>query len=140
MLWLTDVLVERQSHIDYRHYVEQAHLERARVFHKAIDSIVRSIRGVPNAIRSLIAQYGQWRTKRVTIDVLSGLSDHMLKDIGLTRGDIQGIAAEVAKSGRDVSVLQYRAQVVDQVDDDHEVAIREVAEETRIENNLRRAA
>ena len=104
MFWLTDVLVGRQSHIDYRHYVEQAHFERARV------------------------------------DVLSGLSDHTLKDIGLTRDDIRGIAEEVARKGRNLSVLRYREQVVDQVDGNHKVSVPKVVEEAQVGNDLRRAA
>jgi uncharacterized protein YjiS (DUF1127 family) len=38
------------------------------------------------AVRT-IAAYAQWRQRRRTTLVLSGLSDAMLKDLGLTRSD-----------------------------------------------------
>ena len=42
-----------------------------------------------NLISTLVA----WRDARVTRKALAGLSDHELDDIGLCRGDIDGIAA-----------------------------------------------
>ena len=40
------------------------------------------------------------RRRRATIHALSALSDHTLKDIGLTRGSISMVASEVSASSR----------------------------------------
>jgi uncharacterized protein YjiS (DUF1127 family) len=40
-----------------------------------------------------IAAFLQWNDARVTRNVLSGLSDHELDDIGLCRGDIEDVVS-----------------------------------------------
>ena len=40
----------------------------------------------------------RWRSRRVTIRQLSQLDDHLLKDIGISRGDIGLVADQLAKS------------------------------------------
>ncbi len=40
----------------------------------------------------ILATAAGWRAEHATRKALSGLSDHELEDIGLSRGDIDGVA------------------------------------------------
>lgn len=44
---------------------------------------------------TLVSAYAAWNDARVTRNVLSRLSDRELDDIGLSRGDIDSIAARL---------------------------------------------
>jgi uncharacterized protein YjiS (DUF1127 family) len=39
-------------------------------------------------LQHLVASFREWRMRRRRIQALSGLSDHMLRDIGMTPSDI----------------------------------------------------
>ena len=138
MYWLADILVG--SHVDYRPFIERAHIERSKAFHRIVGGVFRRIRAAPRAIRLFFAHFRQWRKQRATIDTLRGLSDHTLKDIGLTRGDIRGIASVIATRNQDLTVLESRNEIVDQGDHGEKVSIHEVVKETRDESHLPRAA
>lgn len=43
---------------------------------------------VPHRHRSLLRRWRHRRRTRATIETLRGLDDHMLRDIGVARGDI----------------------------------------------------
>ena len=45
-----------------------------------------------NIAGRLVRKFITWRRQRATIQVLSGLDDHMLKDIGVARGNIRYLA------------------------------------------------
>jgi len=49
-------------------------------------------KGITGAVSSLIAWHARRRQINRTVDALSGLSDHVLKDIGLHRSEIRSIA------------------------------------------------
>ena len=141
MYWLADILVGTPS--DHRQFIERAHVERAKSFHRIAHAVFRRIGNIPRAIRVLFTRYRQWRRRRTTVDVLRGLSDHTLKDIGLTRGDIRGIASVIGARNQDLTVLKFRNEFIDEVDRGEKVSVREVAKEAkeaRIENNLPWAA
>ena len=138
MFWFADILVG--SRVDYRPFIDRAHVQRSRAFHRIVGAAVRQIRSTPRAIKLLFARFRQWRKQRATVDVLRGLSDHTLKDIGLTRGDIRGIASTIAARNQDLTVTEYRNVLVDQDDRDEKVSIHEVVKETRDGSHLPRAA
>lgn len=48
---------------------------------------------IANAVAATIARVARWQRCRAIEAELRGLSDHMLSDIGLTRGDISRAAA-----------------------------------------------
>ncbi len=53
----------------------------------------------PQALESRVSRLGQalgvWRKRRAAVRELSVLSDHMLKDIGLHRGEIRSVVDEM---------------------------------------------
>lgn len=51
--------------------------------------LVAAIEAAPDRLR-------RWRRARATAAALAGLSDHELADIGLTRGQIDAVAASLA--------------------------------------------
>ena len=138
MYWLADILVGSQ--IDYRNFVERAHVERSSAFHRIARAAFRRVGNIPRIVESLFTRYRQYRKQRATADTLRRLSDHTLKDIGLTRGDIHGIASGIAGRGHNLAVIECRKGFVDQVDRGEKVSVRGVVSGNRIESNLPRAA
>jgi uncharacterized protein YjiS (DUF1127 family) len=55
----------------------------------ASDALVTMVRGA-------YARYQQYRATRITYDELSALDDHALRDLGMSRDEIQSFAAETA--------------------------------------------
>ena len=55
----------------------------------------------PQALESRVSRLGQalgvWRKRRAAVRELSVLSDHMLKDIGLHRGEIRSVVHEMTR-------------------------------------------
>lgn len=43
--------------------------------------------------RFILAPWAEWRCRQLALAELSRLDDHMLADIGITRGEIPGIVA-----------------------------------------------
>ncbi len=89
------------------HYVATAHNERAetltRFGYLAIAGADRAVRRVlapvGAALGSLVSRWHDFSERRATYLALSKLDDRMLKDIGLTRADIEGGAAELLVRG-----------------------------------------
>ncbi len=56
----------------------------------------------PQALESRVLRLGQalgvWRKRRAAVRELSVLSDHMLKDIGLHRGEIRSVVDEMTRA------------------------------------------
>jgi uncharacterized protein YjiS (DUF1127 family) len=58
----------------------------------------QSLRGRPSSIlASLVSTLISWNDARVTRNSLAQLSDRELDDIGLNRGDIEEVAARLAR-------------------------------------------
>lgn len=54
-----------------------------------------SPKSAPAAIRMVTAAYRslcRWQTQRATLQALRGLDDRMLKDIGLTRSEVERVS------------------------------------------------
>jgi len=109
MFWLADVLVgsrggrERRSEElgrDVYHYQRLAREARAEAFDRAFAWIGRVIgsgaRSGLEGLASLVRKYRQGRAKGLTIRQLNALSDHVLTDIGVARGEIPAVAEALA--------------------------------------------
>jgi uncharacterized protein YjiS (DUF1127 family) len=65
--------------VAYAHTLpEKSHAQSAA--HPLADALKRAWRG-----------YWQRRAQRATVQMLNGLDDHMLKDLGMARGEIQSV-------------------------------------------------
>lgn len=81
----------------YRHYVETAHADRAdaiaRLGFLAIAGADRSLRRtfsiVGEGLGQLVQRWQDYRARRATYRALAALDDRLLRDIGLTRADIE---------------------------------------------------
>jgi uncharacterized protein YjiS (DUF1127 family) len=74
----------------YELYV-QARANRSAALGKMI---VAAFDAVVATVRRAYRRYQQYRAARVTYDELSGLDDHALRDLGMTRDEIQSFAVE----------------------------------------------
>ena len=52
--------------------------------------------------RFIVKPLRTWNKRRVTYDELMGLDDHMLRDLGITRGQIAGVAVAAATGDQTV--------------------------------------
>ena len=59
-----------------------------------------TLRWLSDTAASLWQHYRAWRRIRATADVLHGLSDHTLKDIGIDRSEIDSIARNPGRHNR----------------------------------------
>jgi uncharacterized protein YjiS (DUF1127 family) len=89
---------ESSHEFSISHYARAAHDERAealtRFGYLAISGADRAIRQTLAAlwagVSSLVARWQSYTERRATYLALAKLDDRMLKDIGLTRADIEG--------------------------------------------------
>jgi uncharacterized protein YjiS (DUF1127 family) len=89
------------------HYVATAHNDRAealaRFGYLAIAGADRAVRRVLTpvgaAVGGLVSRWNDFSERRATYLALSKLDDRMLKDIGLTRADVEGGQAELLVRG-----------------------------------------
>jgi uncharacterized protein YjiS (DUF1127 family) len=89
------------------HYVAAAHNDRAealtRFGYLAIAGADRAVRQVLTpvgaAVSSLVSRWNDFSERRATYLALSKLDDRMLKDIGLTRADIEVGSADLLVRG-----------------------------------------
>ncbi len=54
--------------------------------------IGRALTSAINAVRAAAASLARWHKRRIAIRQLVALDDHILKDIGIRRGDIHSVA------------------------------------------------
>ena len=71
----------------------EARVERAAALRRMIAAVVETVRAA--AIRAY-ERYRQYRATRITCDELSALDDRALRDLGMSRDEIQSFAAETA--------------------------------------------
>lgn len=98
----------RESSHEYTisHYVATAHNDRAEALSRfgylAIAGADRAIRNalsaVGSGVSSLISRWNDFSERRATYLALSKLDDRMLKDIGLTRADVEIAPAKLVVS------------------------------------------
>jgi uncharacterized protein YjiS (DUF1127 family) len=69
----------------YAHYIDRAHQDRADALVRAGHRLVTAVVGV--AVRTSDA-VRQWRERRRATHELQSLDDRLLKDIGITRGEV----------------------------------------------------
>jgi uncharacterized protein YjiS (DUF1127 family) len=60
------------------------------------DVITAALGALVTTVRRAYARYQQYRAARATYDELSGLDDHALRDLGMSRDEIQSFAVETA--------------------------------------------
>ena len=72
--------------------------QRARANRSAAlgEMIAAASDAVAATVRRAYARYQQYRAARATYDELSGLDDHALRDLGMSRDEIPSFAAETA--------------------------------------------
>lgn len=78
---------------EYREQLRRANEARAAAYYAAWRATVRAL---GNAFEGLAAAVARGRRKRRTYLALQALSDRELQDIGLVRGEIEGISAAAA--------------------------------------------
>lgn len=84
---------------DYQPYLERAHDARAEAVLGGLARVATATRGLAGRLFKsgrrvggpLFSGLGRWRRRRVAIRQLAGMSDRMLKDIGVDRGQIPAI-------------------------------------------------
>jgi len=93
---------------EYRDYVRNAKEERSAAFYAAWRAVTALFRGFIGAVR-------RFRRERETYGRLSSLSDHMLKDIGISRSEIgsiaQAVAAEPPEAGLTIAELRQTRRI-----------------------------
>lgn len=103
MLWLTEIVNGRYT-LEERERIEQwARQQRAETFHRLLTAAGRGLakgavavgRGAWSGARGLAAAVAREHRRRAAIRELSGLSDFVLKDIGLNRGDIRPVVDDM---------------------------------------------
>ncbi|SLN10283.1 DUF1127 domain-containing protein [Oceanibacterium hippocampi] len=91
----------------YRNGLIVARIERARTFQGLGNRIARGLVAVGVLGRELVAAAARYRLERRTRAALEHLSDQVLKDIGVPRGDIHAIA-RAAAGKREVAFTESR--------------------------------
>jgi uncharacterized protein YjiS (DUF1127 family) len=110
---------ETSHEYSYSQIVQSAHDERAealaRAAYLAIAGADRAVRGafaaVGAGLSSLAWHWQQYSERRATYLALSKLDDRLLKDIGLTRADVEGRPSEFDDRAPDVAPTVVAAPV-----------------------------
>lgn len=122
MFWLREIVNGRPTQEELDRYEEWARQKRAETFTQLFSTIGRGLvkvagYGLKPAAAGLVAAYRalrRWQKKRAAIRELSGLSDYLLKDIGLHRGDIrpvvEGLLDGEPEAGTETRVFASRRQ------------------------------
>jgi uncharacterized protein YjiS (DUF1127 family) len=92
----------------YRDYVDRAHDERAKAASALLAGAAAglgtlagtAVRGLGRAGRGIVSGVVTARRRSVAIRELYALDDRMLKDIGLSRGDIQYVVDQMLSAER----------------------------------------
>ena len=103
MFWLAEVFNGRFSEEELRRRERWAHRQRAEAVHRTLSTSGRAVaraagaiaRAAGDRLATLYRSYRRWQARRAAIRELAGLSDHILRDIGLNRGDIRTAVDEM---------------------------------------------
>lgn len=93
------------------HHIATAHNDRAealtRFGYLAIAGADRAVRhtlsAVSSGVSSLVSRWNDFSERRTTYLALAKLDDRMLKDIGLTRADVEGGQADLLVRGSEAA-------------------------------------
>ena len=66
---------------------------------RGIAALTRAVRAVPTLLDRVVMGPFRWLENRRLLDTLAALSDRDLRDIGLSRGDIQAATARPVRRG-----------------------------------------
>jgi uncharacterized protein YjiS (DUF1127 family) len=84
-------------HIPYAHYTAKAHQDRADALARAGHLLVAAVVGAAVRISEAVRR---WRERRRATDELLSFDDRLLKDIGITRGEVwAAVHGELADRG-----------------------------------------
>ena len=94
---------------ELRGHLRKANEARSAAFYANWRAVTAPVRGLVEALR-------RFRSERETYGELSRLSDHMLKDIGISRSEIgsvaQAVAAEPTEAGLTLAELRQTGSIV----------------------------
>ena len=108
---------------ELRHLLHKVNEERAAVVYAAWKKSTGALGGF---FHGLVERVRQARRVKQTYRALSALSDHQLRDIGLTRGEVAGIAQAIAtvEPATELTIAELRRA---RLDDDAESEARSAA-------------
>lgn len=102
--WLGSTAEIGRAHTGHRiSPAEYAMMARGESWATALISVSRFV--VKAVDRFVVKPAKIWNKRRVTYDELMGLDDHMLRDLGITRGQIAGVAVAAATGNLNVREL-----------------------------------
>ncbi|HSH40607.1 MAG TPA: DUF1127 domain-containing protein, partial [Arenicellales bacterium] len=110
MFWLAEVFNGRYSEEELIRHEQWARQQRAETVRSISAALGRTLaRGARAGFRGIKARgaaayrgYRRGRQRRAAIRQLSGMSDRMLQDIGMSRGDIRYVVDQMLERGGEV--------------------------------------
>lgn len=67
-------------------------LHQRRISARRMVLTAKELKGFPMTIKSIAAKFNAWRRYRTSVRELSQLTDRELRDLGLTRAEIESVA------------------------------------------------
>ena len=106
MFWLAEVFNGSFSADELQRREQWARRQRAELLHQILTAtgrgVARAARATGGGIRAAATRvapayrkYRRWQRRQAAIRELSGLSDRILQDVGLTRGDIRTVVDDM---------------------------------------------
>lgn len=83
---------------ELEYYIARARDERALAVQKFLRATAALVAGAFRSAGKVVAAIGRWRRRRAALAELRALDDRMLQDIGLSRAELPGLTAGLAKS------------------------------------------
>lgn len=102
MFWLAEVFNGTHTPEEMRRLEQWAHEERARTVAALFAAVARSVKAGFKGLGRLEGRARRWHRKREAIRELNALSDHVLKDIGLSRAEIRSVVEGLLDGRRPV--------------------------------------
>lgn len=96
MFWLAEVFNGRYTQEEMRRFEQWARRERAATVVGTFKSLGRVIKTAAAGPAALVSAIRRWHRKREAVRELSAMSDHILRDIGLSRGQIRSVVEELS--------------------------------------------